>query len=155
MGSMSMYSMLERVAETFEKDILKFFSGLIGATIGELTEDDLEVSNWMCADVPLINSLDRDDIHVHFRWSTEEEFHLGSELESNIVEDFNIYFPGRKIVSIEIANADRDDEVYLFAHISGGGVLEIPLGFNPITNEFTGYLEDILSEEQKKLVLKM
>ncbi len=153
MGSMSMYSVLERVAKTFEQDILKSLSGIIGATIGEITDDDLEVSHWICADIPLTNSPDWNDISVHFRWSTEEEFHLGNELESNIVEDFNIDFSGRQIISIELDNVDRDDEVYLFAHTNNGHVLEIPLGFNPITNEFTGYLRNILSEEQRKLFL--
>lgn len=150
MGSMSRLSAIEKVISAFESEILNYFSDIVGMIIGKLEEEELDVEYWIGANVLLTGLSEWEGIYVHFRWATEEELNLGREKDGSIVSDFNEFIAGKKIISISLGAPDRDDEVYLFANIDEYNSLEIPLGFNPETFEFSGFLEEILSEEKLK-----
>jgi len=133
----------------FESEILNYFSHLIGLTMGEIKEDDIEVGYWISAFVPLIGSQITDGVDVHFGWTTEKEVLSGEILGESPVPGFNEFVAGSKIISIVAGAIDRDDEVYLYAKTDSGNELEIPLGFNPVKMEFHGYFKEILSDEKQ------
>lgn len=150
MGSMSRFSAIEKVINAFESEVLTYFNGLVGLTVGQIEEEDVDVEYWISAYVPLSGSPKWEGIYVHFGWATEEEYHSGEVTDENSASNFNKFFAGNKICSISVEGMDRDDEVYLFANIDTYSSLEIPLGFNPETLEFYGFLEEIISEEKRR-----
>lgn len=150
MGSMSRFSAIEKVINAFESEILTYFNDLVGLRVGKIKEEDVDIGYWVSANVPLSGSRKWEGVYVHFRWATEEEYDLGEVNDEDIVFDFNQSFAGNKIYSISTGGVDRDDEVYLLANIDAYSSLEIPLGFNPETLEFYGFMEEIISEEKRK-----
>lgn len=150
MGSLSRYSAIEKVIHAFESEILSYFHDLIGLTVGQIGEKDIDVDHWLSAHVPLSGSPKWEGVHVHFGWATEEEYHTGKVKDENGASNFNKFFAGKEICSISVEGRDRDDEVYLYANIDAYSSLEIPLGFDPETLSFYGFMEEIISEEKRK-----
>lgn len=150
MGSMSRFIALERLVTVFKNEIVTYFKGIIGLTVGELKEDDLEFGLMISAYVPLIGSPEIEGVIVHLECVTEKEFVRGELIDELSISEFNQAAAGRKINLITLSYSDYDNEAYLHANVEDYGPLEIPLGFNPETLEFHSHLKRVLTKEKRK-----
>ncbi|MFP7486269.1 hypothetical protein SFC65_19085 [Priestia filamentosa] len=89
---------------------------------------------------------------LHHRWATEEEQYEGKEddEEMKFEEYFNQYIKNKPFEKVEMTSGDRDDEIYMVCLTSNNDV-QIPIGFDPESGEFSSYAELILSNEEREL----
>lgn len=152
MGSIARYSQIERFIESFGEKISDHFQTLVGLTIEELK--DVTVSYYVKGVIRLSNN---DEYPVHYRWSGVEEDHEKKETDEDFekMEDYYTkHLVGKTILSVRVGHADRDDEVYLLAHVSDEHCLEIPIGFDPERCEFSDIAESVLDETEIQNYIK-
>ncbi|WCF11622.1 hypothetical protein NDS46_30210 (plasmid) [Paenibacillus thiaminolyticus] len=144
MGSIYRVNAIKRFIQAFHRQFEEHFSYLVGMTIAELK--DVTVDYHVRGNVLLSNG---EEYPLHYRWSGEDETCYGEQLDEDFIlfEDyFKKHFKGKRIISVRLSHTDRDDEVYLLAYVAENMAVEIPVGYDPETNEITNIAKKILNE---------
>jgi hypothetical protein len=144
-GSISRYNHLERFKKAFGEKIKEHYEQLlIGKTIVDMSE--LSFNYWKSADVTLS---DGQIFTVHFGWSTEQEEYEGKEqLEDGDLsarEYFDKYLKGKEITQVHVGY-ERDDEIYAYAFVDEEHAIEIPIGYDPESDELHDF--SIITESE-------
>lgn len=150
MGSMSKVSLLGRFVDVFGEKLEQHFAYLVGTTIESLTNKTVDYH--VKGDVQLSNG---NTFEIHHRWATQEEDAEGKELTDYPIESyFEDYLKGKTIQQIYIGTSDRDDEAYLFLVADDESWVEVPIGFEAHRGDFSGFAEELLTEEEREAFLK-
>lgn len=148
MGSISRYNQIDQFIEAFGSTFTEHFHPLVGMTIDKLS--DVTANHHVKGMVHLSNG----DIYpVHHRWTDPDEDSENKELDEDfdkMEEYYAKHLIGKQILSVRLGHADRDDEVYILAHVDDEHCLEIPVGFDPEHRTISDLSETVLSEKQIK-----